>query len=555
MSSSIDGRDDDNWLRMSIEWDVIRRPQLIAKVVVTSFSLAGSVLIFWAIADISHFTMSRITEFDMMIMLITLLMIGNNIQSVATINLFPEPWDPNAHDDMFDDRQKQIYWQEFFEFFFVDSICFTVNLVAFSVWYIVVRQRRLALGRRFVPIVMCLLTASSIPALLKILCRFNYILPCPTKHWDVMNDNCGGFNPDECKQNEIHWRFLNKLETSNICLRVASILVDVILLSHVLITLIRFRNPNCSMSFQPMLAARRKRSEQLATDTGGPASPMVFYKTGEDGSKKKYRTIKGCPMLELCKRQALFPLIQIVTSLPRIFDFFINEYAYGTSPDGGIYGCFGHFVRCVLSKSYVAGNYFEVIFNPMGGFLFALAYFAFQPKARLWWARRFYRPLRRLCLAAFSSTRVAAEELESDGQKQSSASEEDGGSSRATSSQSQNDGEEGEDTLRQSSFSATSLASGTWHRVNLSRASKVSQEGLIQEAVAALGEEDLLLMVRVKHSGEDSIPSAVTETAAGGNQDQDLEGGREVGTEMVVPSTVNPLAGDARLLASQVQHD
>ena len=109
MSSSIDGRDDDNWLRMSIEWDVIERPQMIAKVVVTTFSLAGSVLIFWAIAEISHFKMSRVTEFDMMIMLITLLMIGNNIQNAATINLFPEPWDPNAHDDMFDESQKKIY--------------------------------------------------------------------------------------------------------------------------------------------------------------------------------------------------------------------------------------------------------------------------------------------------------------------------------------------------------------------------------------------------------------------------------------------------------------
>jgi hypothetical protein len=126
-----------------------------------------------------------------------------------------------------------------------------------------------------------------------------------------------------------------------------SIVVDVLLLSHVLITLFRFRNPDCSMSLQPILACRR-RSEHLSTESGGPAPPIVFSKAGEDGRKNQYRTIKGCPMLELCKRQALYPLIQIVTSLPRFFQYFIYERTYGDNPHGGVHGCTGQLsdVQC-----------------------------------------------------------------------------------------------------------------------------------------------------------------------------------------------------------------
>jgi hypothetical protein len=86
---------------MSIAWETFERPQQVAKVVVVTFSSAGCLLLCWAVVEISHFKMSRVTEFDMMIMLITLLMFGNNITAMSTVNLFPTPPDPSAVDDMF----------------------------------------------------------------------------------------------------------------------------------------------------------------------------------------------------------------------------------------------------------------------------------------------------------------------------------------------------------------------------------------------------------------------------------------------------------------------
>jgi hypothetical protein len=491
----------DDWWRMTGYYESTERPQAVAKVVCTTFSLGGSTVLLWAIAEMSKFRYLSITEFDRIILLVMMLQIGLNIVSISDMNefLWPKSNLDTATDDIFDDLNKKIYMKEFFEFFFLDCICMSVNLLAFNVWFVVVQEKRLRLGKSFGLVVSIFLVVASIPALLKVLCRFNCIYPRPTKRFDYDKGNCGGFTPTECQQNSVHWQFLNILNTTNIFLRLASVIFDFLFLSHVTVRLVRFRNPGFF---------------SLSTTTeswrASPGSPMLLYATDKDGSKQ-YRSIRGCPLLELCRRLALFPLIQISTALPEIITFFVFEFKYkGESGSGGMYGCSEHYARCAHLPGFITANYFKSTLGVMGGVFFAVAYFAFHIKARRWAQGRLVDPVKRLCLAVLPCI-LSLHAAHTPGGSQDDRQE-----SRQQTSSLSWDGsgrDDSEDNSSTVSASSASLCGGTWHHISLSRtgrASNVNKEARIEE-VTTLAEDELLFLVKLNEASDDMIPPAVDE--------------------------------------------
>ena len=97
---------------------------------------------------------------------------------------------------------------------------------------------------------------------------------------------------------------------------------------------------------------------------------------------KKHNSAES--LKELCRRMALFPIIQSVCQIP-YFGWMI-KFWYNLRQEGASRHPFHCEWACMNSKPYYAAYITYNIFRGLGGFLFALAYFTFQRKARtyLW---------------------------------------------------------------------------------------------------------------------------------------------------------------------------
>jgi len=251
----------------------------------------------------------------------------------------------------------------FMDFIFPDLSCIVVNLVSIIIVFIVIWQRKLNLARFKWTIVLVVTSALIIP-FVWISAFFNGVENYERPVW---KDGAAHGDEQQAQMDRYFW-FLNKVKFVNSMFRLLSISLDLLAVVIVVVKVAEFRNPRlCGRDPFTIMRARRASATQAKEFAGQRESQTL---------RQSHR---GCPMTELSKRMAYFPLIQSLISLPDILDFFI--YQNGNNPGGGMYGCFAHWGKCKRLESLLVDHTFASLFGASGGLLFSVVWFAYQPGA------------------------------------------------------------------------------------------------------------------------------------------------------------------------------
>ena len=321
----------------------------------------------------------HVKDFDMLMIPLFLCQFGNSwIQMAAAIprwgglKFSPSTVDDSHNDDTpFDPFMRGLYMSEFFsKFVFPDVSCLVINVLSFSVVWIVCRQRKLPVLERYkCRLVVLTVVLALIPGIVWVSARFNAV----DGYQRPVRKNGAAVGEEEQAMTDRYFWFLNRVEFYNIVFRVVSIVLDSVAVVVVVLKLVEFRNPQLFGKAPDVTARARSASLKQASDFAGEAAAAKTFRS----TSSQYRSIRGCPMLELCKRMAFFPLIQCVVTAPIVIHFFVYLY------DGGMYGCFDHWDNCMRLESFLVSEYFKTLLEPAPGLLFAIVWFAYQPRAWL----------------------------------------------------------------------------------------------------------------------------------------------------------------------------
>lgn len=226
------------------------------------------------------------------------------------------------------------------------------NFISLSVAYVIVRKKVFPLRRFLWPMFSACAAASFIPALVMYFYEYNLI---PRTTFSSIPGT-----PSIWATNLFVLR----------AIIIGSILFNLVAFSFVALNVYRIRHHKSKM------VSEKRSSTQVSPMYSSSSDNPVSARSDSVNPPPRPTGAASDPMVELCRRLLLYPLIQTATQLPVLFDTFTYAQMEQQANETGTERDFR------LTDNYRAYEFTYAVLAPLAGLLFAVVYIGMQPSVR-----------------------------------------------------------------------------------------------------------------------------------------------------------------------------